>query len=137
MLWLSRSSVGEEQFGLSLGDVVQVARGGHVTPLPGSPPALAGIANFRGAVYSVMDLAQILTGVPNAEPGWLVFLRTPAMRLALKVARVETIFSFEQTGVLEAAPQHLAGMIAPGIPLIDVPALLRHPAFTPGRQNPL
>lgn len=129
--------VGEEQFGLSLGDVLQIGRGGKVAALPGSPPELAGIANFRGAVYSIMDLAQILTGAPQREKGWLVFLRAPGRRLALLVDRVESIRSYERLHLLEAASPHLAGMLAPSLPLIDLEAFLKHPAFAPGRNTSL
>lgn len=126
--------VGEEQFALALGDVLQIRRDTLVTPLPGSPPELAGIANLRGAVYSIMDLGQILTGKPQTEQGWIVFLRTAAMRLGLLVGRVDSIVTYTDLTPLEAAPPHLTGMIAPGVPLINLNALLQHRAFLPVRK---
>ena len=67
----------------------------------------------------------------------LIFLRHDGMRLALWVDGVDSIVSYEEILPLEAASAHLSGMISPGLPLIDFPALLRHPAFTSGRKNPL
>jgi chemotaxis signal transduction protein len=128
---------GGEQYALALEDILQIGYTAGVTPLPGAPSTLAGIANFRGAVYSVMDLAQIFTGIARQEKGMLIFLRHDGMRLALWVDGVDSIVSYEEILPLEAASAHLSGMISPGLPLIDFPALLRHPAFTSGRKNPL
>lgn len=128
--------VGGERYALALRDVLQIDTAKGVTPLPGAPLALAGIANFRGAVYSVMDLAQIFTGTTGSSAGGrLVFLRNGGMRLALLVEGVESIALYEEVRPLEAAAAHLEGMISPGLPLIDLSALLRHPAFTSGRKH--
>jgi purine-binding chemotaxis protein CheW len=46
----------EDIFGVSLGNVVEVCRSLPVTPLPNTPLWLAGIANMRGSLLSVIDL---------------------------------------------------------------------------------
>jgi purine-binding chemotaxis protein CheW len=130
-------SAGGEQYALGVEDVRQIGTPRGVTPLPGAPASLAGIANLRGAVYSVIDLAQIFTGTRSPENGRLIFLRTTSVRIALLVEDVESIVLFDEVRPLEAAAAHLAGMIPPALPLISISALLRHPAFTPGRTPTL
>jgi purine-binding chemotaxis protein CheW len=58
--------VGEEPYALYLSDIAALHPDRRTTPLPGSMPALRGIAGFRGAVVPVYDLAALL-GQPPAE----------------------------------------------------------------------
>lgn len=58
--------VGEEPYALRLSDIAALHPDRRITPLPGSMPALRGIAGFRGAVVPVYDLAALL-GQPPAE----------------------------------------------------------------------
>jgi purine-binding chemotaxis protein CheW len=46
--------------------VREVYRPGEITPVPGSPPFLAGVTNLRGEVLAVMDLREFF-GLPAAE----------------------------------------------------------------------
>jgi len=128
---------GGEQYALAVEDVLQIGRAKKVTPIPGAPASLAGIANLRGAVYSVMDLGEIFTGAVGLENRRVIFLREAAMRIALLVEDVESIVLYDEVRPLEAAAAHLVGMIPPSLPLIGISALLRHPAFIPGRKNTL
>ena len=128
---------GGEHYAITVEDVLQIGTARGVTPVPGAPASLAGIANVRGAVYSVMDLGQIFTGAGGGENRRLIFLRESAMRIALLVEDVESVLLYDEVRPLEATTPHLVGMIPPGLPLIGISALLRHPAFTPARKHTL
>ena len=58
----------DERYALDLAllRAVQAARG--LTPLPCTPPYVAGILNVRGTVVAVLDLAQCL-GLGSTAPG--------------------------------------------------------------------
>ncbi|HVS34112.1 MAG TPA: chemotaxis protein CheW [Gemmataceae bacterium] len=58
-------ALGEEEFALPLGRIQEVQRLPAVTPVPHLPDWLLGVANHRGEVLSVVDLAAFL-GLPPA-----------------------------------------------------------------------
>ena len=63
-----RFRVGDENFALPVGQVLEVADLGQLAPVPGAPPAVLGVRNLRGHVLPVIDLAVVL-GTAHARPG--------------------------------------------------------------------
>jgi purine-binding chemotaxis protein CheW len=53
----------EARFGLDVSRVQEIVRQAEVTPVPASPPALAGLMNLRGRIVPVIDLRALL-GLP-------------------------------------------------------------------------
>jgi purine-binding chemotaxis protein CheW len=63
--------IGVEACALRLGEITGLQAGKKITRLPGSDPALLGIAGFRGTILPVYSLGALL-GRPSAEaPRWL------------------------------------------------------------------
>jgi purine-binding chemotaxis protein CheW len=60
--------VGERDFALPLGCVVEVVRMAALTPAPGAPGHVLGLLDLRGRVVPVIDLRLVL-GLPAATPG--------------------------------------------------------------------
>jgi purine-binding chemotaxis protein CheW len=60
--------VGEETFGLEIGEVLEVVEYREITPVPRSPAFVAGIINLRGAILPVVDLRRRF-GLEGTEPG--------------------------------------------------------------------
>jgi len=60
--------VGEETFGLEIGEVREVVEYREVTPVPRSPSFVAGITSLRGAILPVVDLRRRL-GISSSDPG--------------------------------------------------------------------
>jgi purine-binding chemotaxis protein CheW len=58
--------VGGERYALPIYDVVEVARIGDLTPVPGAPDAVLGVQNLRGQVVPVVDLGAVV-GMPRSE----------------------------------------------------------------------
>lgn len=57
---LFRLTLGGEAFAIQSGLVHEVVRTPPITPLPGAPPFLIGVAAHRGEVVAVVDLARLL-----------------------------------------------------------------------------
>lgn len=55
-----------ERYALPIHDVVEVARIGELTPVPGAPHAVLGVQNLRGQVVPVVDLGAVV-GMPRSE----------------------------------------------------------------------
>jgi len=47
-------------YALPIGQVLEVVRPRHLTPIPGAPPIALGLMNVRGMVCTVLDLARLL-----------------------------------------------------------------------------
>ncbi len=55
--------LGREEYGIPILQVQEIVRMLGITPLPGSPPYLRGVANLRGRILPVIDL-RIKLGMP-------------------------------------------------------------------------
>ena len=60
--------VGEEVFGLEIGEVGEVIEYREVTPVPRAPDFVAGIISLRGTILPVIDL-KVRFGMGPTEPG--------------------------------------------------------------------
>ncbi|MBI5015233.1 MAG: purine-binding chemotaxis protein CheW [Deltaproteobacteria bacterium] len=59
--------VGGRTFALDIMGIREILRNQTVTPLPHTPPHIAGVVNLRGALIPVVDLRPALLG-PDASP---------------------------------------------------------------------
>lgn len=66
--------LGSSRYAVGMPDVAEVATVPAVTRIPGSPPWLPGVANWRGRMLPVLDLRPLLGGavVPLASSARLV-----------------------------------------------------------------
>ncbi len=67
--------VGENRFALGLADVSEVSRPAGLTPVPGMPPWLAGVANVRGDLVPVVVLGDLLGVATGAAARALIVVR--------------------------------------------------------------
>jgi twitching motility protein PilI len=105
---------GEVRLVTDLAAVSDVVEGVSPTRLPGVRPWLRGVANVRGAVYTIADLAALwgMAPVENPADAFLLVLADRKLQSALLVARVFGLRQFDprarrRTGaarVLPAAP---------------------------------
>ncbi|MBI4568232.1 MAG: chemotaxis protein CheW [Planctomycetes bacterium] len=62
---------GTGSFALALAEVAGVQVNAIITPLPGAPPDLLGLACVRGTILPVYDLARLLGCPSPTPPRWL------------------------------------------------------------------
>jgi purine-binding chemotaxis protein CheW len=77
---------------LPLRHVVETMRPLPLSPIPGAPPFVAGLAIIRGAAVPVVDLARLL-GAVDTEPKRFVSMTTQNGHIALAVDQVEGVRS--------------------------------------------
>jgi purine-binding chemotaxis protein CheW len=117
----------EQRFGVLVRAVVEVVRAVWVAPLPGAPPVVEGLVDYRGEILPVFDLRTRfgLPLRPLRPEDHMVVVETPARRAVLRVDRVE---SLEQVGLgalpsgREAAPFLGVSRGEDGLLLIHDPA---------------
>lgn len=82
-------ATGATGWALRLDDLAGIHRARHVTPLPGAPRDLLGIANLRGTVIPVYDLRALLSvDGGDATPAWIA-VTAPPLQLGLAFDRFD------------------------------------------------
>lgn len=106
--------VGEEPYAFRLSEVVALHRDVPVTPyLAGAPPALLGLAVFRGAAVPVYDLGVLFGAPPRPTPRWVVLARAPAL-VGLAFDRFEAHVSRDAGELVTAARGAQVGAMVRG-----------------------
>jgi chemotaxis signal transduction protein len=100
-------SLAGSKYAAPVANVVEVGKPLPTTPVPNVPAWVLGLANLRGEVLSVVDLASYLGLPPSAAPGRLMVVRTGAEPLT------SGLVVGEVTGMLAVAGAHLTSPTAP------------------------
>ena len=84
---------GEETYGVELRYVAQVLPDARMTPIPGSPETLLGVANLQGDVRSVLGLQRLL-GLSDRDDKtkhYILLLRHDDRQVGLRVGQIEGV----------------------------------------------
>lgn len=115
-----------ERYVLDVADVREVETRGDVTPVPGAPPAVAGIRNLRGTILPVVELADAL-GLGGGRGAQVVVADAGGFVAGLAVDEVLGVEPLPEP--LETAPERaLRGRATAGgepVAVLDAAALLR------------
>ncbi|MBS7543467.1 chemotaxis protein CheW [Ancylobacter oerskovii] len=143
--------IGRDRYVLDVEQVEQVLPLMAAKSLPGAPPGMAGLINYRGEPVPLIDLSQLATGRPAAPvmSTRIILVRYPAPgegahRLALCAEQViDTVQrdpdAFVATGVEAGMPDWLGPVAAdaggfvqwvraPALLTDEIRAILFHPA---------
>jgi len=94
-------------FGMKLDECQEVNVGKKILSVPHSEKRLAGIANLRGEVVTVVDLRILLGRQPSDSSDFVIInLKSQEQKLALKADRIHDIIEVDP-GRIEPAPSHL------------------------------
>jgi purine-binding chemotaxis protein CheW len=122
--------VGEQPMALRLSEIAGLFADKTVTCVPGSHPAMRGIAGFRGNILPVYDLHALL-GLPIAQaPRWLVITAGAPVALAFEAfsgqLRVPEAAVLPQTGQRGAADHAREFVRTPDFagPILHLPSVL-------------
>jgi purine-binding chemotaxis protein CheW len=74
--------VGDQACAIRLGEIAGLFVDKKITPIPGSAPALLGVAGFRGAVMPVFNLQILLARSTATRPRWLAIAAGASVGLA-------------------------------------------------------
>lgn len=107
---LLRCQIGRGHYLLPLSSVVEIVRSSAVTPVPQTPPWVAGLMNLRGRVLPVVDLAVKFGEPATVADQWTCFIVVEmkvdkeTIPLALTVALVHEVLELSAED-LEAPPR--------------------------------
>jgi purine-binding chemotaxis protein CheW len=136
--------VGGDPYLIRMAEVGGLAVDRVVTPLPGAPPALAGLAGVRGGILPVYDLAALL-GYPRAvSPRWIAVLADAPIAVAVDgfdgyLRRAEGEIAFDAPP--PTASRHVAAIaraadfVRPVVSLASMLAAIASRRLDPGGQG--
>ena len=98
--------LGSSRYAVAMADVAEVASVPGVTRVPGSPPWLSGVANWRGRMLPVLDLRPLLAtpSVPLASSARLVVLARDEVVVGLVVEAVPGVHDGDLDDLAPAPP---------------------------------
>jgi len=128
--------VGPERYALHMDSLLAIHDGLAMTPIPCAPDFIRGIANLRGHLVTVLDLALLLNGVAAqyADAGKLLLLEAGHEQVALLINHTESVSSYA-VDTIRPLPleldhvRHALGILPDGVVLIDIQALVNDPAL--------
>ena len=140
-------SVAGEQCGLPLPSIREVLTVPRLTPVPRTPPQIAGILNVRGDILTVLDLAACLgrvTGSPVPESATtppetarqVVLTEAPDGLVGLLVAEIGGLSPMDPQALTEPPTPHdpILGVLDANILVLDLPRLLADPRLVVADQ---
>lgn len=134
MLELVSFMMADEQFAVSAATVREVTELASVTPLPGGPDFLLGVANLRGQVTPLIDLG-IFFGAgrkPPPERFSVLVMGNDRSEFGIRVDRVDEVLMLRGDQILPppgnisgVAREFLLGVTADAMMILDGEVLLR------------
>lgn len=110
--------VGGESFAVDLRQVREVFELESITPVPGMPASLVGVANLRGTIIPLADLRQVLGTSLSTTTRYVIVVRHEAYQIGLlidDVPEIRTIFTEDVLGASEtnarSGSRFLSGLI--------------------------
>lgn len=125
--------LGVETYAFALEQLVTIIEDVVITPVPCVPAFVAGVANVRGRILPVMDLAHLL-GLPTPEArqlATLIVVAHEATSLAFKVEQIDDLVSLERSTIKPlpldfdvARPEFFSGLTPEGYTIINTAVIL-------------
>lgn len=126
--------VGGESFAIDLRQVREVFEIESITPVPGMPASLVGVANLRGTIIPLADLRQVLGASLSTTTRYVIVVRHEAHQIGVlidDVPEIRTIFTEDVLGVSEdttrSGHRFLSGLIKVEnhvSKMLEIPSLL-------------
>ncbi len=95
--------IGGELFAIDLRQVREVCELESVTPVPGMPTSLVGVANLRGTIVPLADLRQSLGGSLSTTPRYAIVVRHEAHQIGLLIDEVPEIRAIYPEDMLDSS----------------------------------
>lgn len=94
--------LGEETYGIAIGNVIEIIGVLPVTPLPGAPDYLKGIMNLRGKIVPVIDVRLKFkkAAVEYTERTCIVVVEVQEMTVGLIIDEVSEVLTIEAQDIV-------------------------------------
>ncbi|HKP98364.1 MAG TPA: chemotaxis protein CheW [Fibrobacteria bacterium] len=88
--------LGEKTYGLEILSIQEIVRHLEITPVPNSPPFVAGLANLRGQIVVAVDLRNLfgMPRLPRSQDSINIILSSEEESLSLLADRAGEVIDF-------------------------------------------
>jgi purine-binding chemotaxis protein CheW len=123
--------VGRARYGIPLAGLAGVVGLDALTPLPGAPPFVAGLAHVYGHVTTIVDLGVVLGEAPE-PPAAALLVEVRAGTFGLGVSAYESVVGVSDLGpappgLSETAARHVEGVLGTaGIALLRLSVVVEN-----------
>lgn len=129
--------IADERYGIEAQHVREVIAMPQPTRLPGAPPVVLGIVNYRGRILPLFDLRSLL-GLPSVTHTATAFaaIELDAMRFGIAIDAVAGLVTVAASELFEPPPAPRGGrpvvraVTRDMMGVIDLDALVADPRFT-------
>lgn len=103
-------NLNNDSYCIALDYVKEVLKDTTITNVPGTPDFIEGIMNLRGDYITVINLKKFLnlpeTVTPDKKP--VVIIKCNELKLALLIDRINELFEFQETDIMEQSEGYFA-----------------------------
>jgi len=131
-------SLANERFGMETRYVREVVPLPSVTPVPGTPGYISGVANLRGEIIAIVDLGRFfgLKTESRTDPSRIVVLGAERAELGILADEVSEVASLPIDGLADLRAtttridgSYLRGVTTDALIVLDIPVLLNAPSL--------
>lgn len=103
--------IGEQFYGIPVGDVQEVLQSQPLTRAPLAPAAIAGLMNLRGQIVTAVDVRRVLRSqaANHTEEKMNLVIRHASTEVSLLVDQIGDVVTVDESKV-ERPPETLQGM---------------------------
>lgn len=98
--------LGDEEYGLQIGQIKEVVPTPHITRLPQTPPYVKGVANIRGNIIAVVDLEEKF-GLKNQSDGaannYTLVVESDEVKMGVLVRELPNTLNVKQSQIEDSA----------------------------------
>jgi purine-binding chemotaxis protein CheW len=127
-----------ETYALPIDAITVTLRSFAIVPIPCVPKFVAGVANVRGHLVSVLDLAALL-GLQSTDgtvDGVLVVVQADEINIGFHVEAIGDVIELSANDMTPVSPtinlthpEYLDGIFPGGVGLLNIEAILRDPGL--------
>ncbi len=98
--------LGDEEYGLQIGQIKEVVPTPHITRLPQTPSYVKGVANIRGNIIAVVDLEEkfgLKQQTDEAANNYTLVVESDAVKMGVLVRELPNTLNVKQSQIEDSA----------------------------------
>jgi len=98
--------LGDEEYGLQIGQIKEVVPTPHITRLPQTPPYVKGVANIRGNIIAVVDLEEkfgLKQQTDETDKNYTLVVESDEVKMGVLVRELPNTLNVKQAQIEDAA----------------------------------
>lgn len=98
--------LGDEEYGLQIGQIKEVVPTPHITRLPQTPPYVKGVANIRGNIIAVVDLEEkfgLKQKADDSANNYTLVVESDEVKMGILVRELPNTLNVKQSQIEDSA----------------------------------